>query len=59
MSAEPVIANYLRVNQSFKGIFVKDAGFHHVEFFYEPEHLKKALYLTLLGFLLPLLLFLV
>ena len=51
--------NYFRVNQSFKGIFVKDAGFHHVEFFYEPEHLKKALYLTLLGFLLPLLLFLV
>jgi hypothetical protein len=51
--------NYFRVNQSFKGIFINNPGVHRVEFFYEPEHLKKALYLTLLGFLLPLLLFLV
>jgi hypothetical protein len=48
--------NYTRVNEASKGIWVNKAGKYAVSFTYKPEKLNQALWISLSGFILLLLL---
>ncbi len=48
--------NYVRVNESFKGIWIKEAGRYDVSFTYRPEKLGQSLWMCLFGLVLLLLL---
>jgi len=44
--------DYIRVNNAFKGIWVKEAGKYDVSFTYRPEKLNLAIMISLIGLLL-------
>lgn len=48
--------DYIRVNQAFKGIWIKEAGRYDVSFTYRPEKLNQAILICLFGLVLLLLL---
>jgi hypothetical protein len=48
--------DYIRVNQAFKGIWVKEAGRYDVRFTYRPEKLEQAMIVSVCGALLLLML---
>ena len=49
-------ADYIRVNQAFKGIWVKEAGNYDVSFTYRPARLSLSILLSISGFFLLILL---
>lgn len=48
--------DYIRVNEAFKGLLIDKAGTYNVSFTYRPEKLNQALWISLFGFVLLLLL---
>lgn len=49
------IYEYFRVNQCFKGFYISKPGKHNVKYQYSPKHYHEAFYLTILGFIFPIL----
>jgi hypothetical protein len=41
--------HYLRLNHAFKGVFIPNAGHHHLEFTYRPQRFTLAVNLAMLG----------